>query len=290
MKTIKLLCLVIFVTALLSYGQSSSEDVDITKLPLQSITGLNPPEDLLGVAAAQNATAETIEKVEVRRRGPLKQLVDPSLPKVDFRTDGYISPVKFQGSCGSCWAFGTAGTVEASYALVNDKKIIDASEQELLSCSGSGTCAGGYWAFSYGQKRGLPQEVAYPYQGKDTDCKEKIDHPYRVDNWGYVSAVRPIPKVEEIKHAMSIYGPVVAAVRATPAMQQYKGDGTFKEKEPGRTNHAIIIVGWDDTRHAWLIKNSWGEHWADHGFAWIDYDSNSIGSGAAWVRAREEPK
>ena len=287
MKTIKLLSIAIVASALFASGQSPSEDQDITKLPLESITGLNPPEDLLGVAAAQNTQAEAIERP---RRGAIPPVADPKSPKVDFRAEGYVSPVKFQGSCGSCWAFGTAGTVEASYAVFNKKKIIDGSEQELLSCSGSGTCGGGFWAFTYVKQRGLPQETAFPYQAKEVQCKEGIDHPYRVDNWGYVSAIRAIPTVDEIKHAMSIYGPVIAGIRATPALQQYRGGDTFKEKDSGRYNHAIIIAGWDDSRHAWLIKNSWGKHWGDNGFGWIDYDSNSIGSGAAWVRARKEPQ
>src|SRR4029077_16484930 len=151
MRTIKLLCAVVATSAVFSYGQSSSEEVDMTKAPLQSITGLTPPEDLLSVASAQNAATE---KTEVHVRAALKPLVDPALPKVDFRTEGYISPIKSQGLCGSCWAFGTVGTVEAAYAIANKKKIVDAAEQELLSCSGSGSCVGGYWAFTYVKKRG----------------------------------------------------------------------------------------------------------------------------------------
>lgn len=287
MRSIKFLCVVIVTSALFSYGQSSSEDVDMTKLPLQSITGLTPPEDLLGVASVQNATAE---KTEVRVRAGLKPLVDSASPKVDFRTSGYISPIKSQGLCGSCWAFGTAGTVEAAYAIANKKKIVDAGEQELLSCSGSGSCAGGYWAFSYVKQRGLPDEVDFPYQTKDTTaCKEEIAHPYRIENWAFISSTSEIPTVAEIKQAMSIYGPVVTGIRATDAFQLHKGDTTFKEKAVGKINHAIIIIGWDDSRHAWLIKNSWGKRWGDQGFCWVDYDCNSVGSGAAWVRARANP-
>lgn len=273
--------------AAFSSGQPPSEEVDVSKLPLQSITGLTPPKDLLGVASAQNAEAD---KTEIHVRAALKPLVDPKAPKVDFRDHGYVSPVKFQGTCGSCWAFGTVGTVEAAYALVNNKKIVDGSEQELLSCSGTGSCAGGYWAFGYVQRRGLPDEVDFRYQTNDTiACKEGIAHPYRVENWGFISAKSEVPAVQEIKQAMSIYGPVIAGIRATEALQRHKGEGTFKEKVGGNINHAIIIIGWDDARHAWLIKNSWGKHWGDGGFAWIDYDCNSIGSGAAWVRARANP-
>jgi cathepsin L len=48
-------------------------------------------------------------------------------------------------------------------------------------------------------------------------------------------------------------------------------------------NHAVLLIGWDDEKQAWLIKNSWGEQWGEKGFAWIKYGSNNIGVFAAWV-------
>ncbi len=46
------------------------------------------------------------------------------------------------------------------------------------------------------------------------------------------------------------------------------------------------IVGWDDTKHAWRIKNSQNTTWGDQGYLWLDYTSNKIGSGATWVEAK----
>ncbi len=36
--------------------------------------------------------------------------------------------------------------------------------------------------------------------------------------------------------------------------------------------HAITIVGYDDSKHAFKVINSWGTGWGDAGFTWIDYD------------------
>jgi C1A family cysteine protease len=41
-----------------------------------------------------------------------------------------------------------------------------------------------------------------------------------------------------------------------------------------RWSHAIVLIGWDDAANTWLIKNSWGAGWEDHGFGKILYNAN----------------
>ena len=51
-----------------------------------------------------------------------------------------------------------------------------------------------------------------------------------------------------------------------------------------------MIIGWDDTKQAWLMRNSWDTTWGDSGYAWIKYNSNNIGRRAAWVVAKKFPR
>lgn len=40
----------------------------------------------------------------------------------------------------------------------------------------------------------------------------------------------------------------------------------------GGSGHVVLMVGYDESRQAFRIKNSWGATWADGGYAWISYD------------------
>src|SRR5262249_3135910 len=108
--------------------------------------------------------------------------------------------------------------------------------------------------------------------------------PYRVVTWGFVGDDETVPPPDRIKKALCDYGPIAACVIATDLFHDYES-GVFDEKASGETNHAVMIVGWDDEKHAWLMKNSWDTRWGMEGYMWIDYESNDIGLAAAWALA-----
>lgn len=161
---------------------------------------------------------------------------------------------------------------------------IDTAEQHILSCSGKGTCNGGWWAFDTVKTPGTARETQYPYQAIDSTCNTGIATPHRAVNWGYVHASGGVPSATQIKTALCQHGPLAVAVNVTPAFQAYTG-GVFNENNQTTINHAITVVGWDDVQGAWLIKNSWGVGWGLAGYMWIAYGANRVGDGAAWADA-----
>ncbi|MFZ0257546.1 MAG: C1 family peptidase [Gammaproteobacteria bacterium] len=245
------------------------------------ITGLKVPEDWLTRAKQQNELARALLKTEQK---PLF-LGQCAAGAAQFNWSDHngVTPVRDQGACGSCWAFATHAAYEGSYAILN-KILIDSSEQDTLDCSGAGSCNGGWWAHQYLIESGSAKESDYPYAAADGTCKSGLDRPYKAVAWGYVDSTVEIPTVAALKQALCEYGPLSVAVEVTPAFQAYTS-GVFNENSAGTVNHGVTLVGWDDTRQAWRMKNSWGTGWGESGYMWIAYGSNSIGYGAAWVQS-----
>lgn len=47
--------------------------------------------------------------------------------------------------------------------------------------------------------------------------------------------------------------------------------------------HAMAIVGYDDSKHAFKVQNQWGTGWREQGFFWIDYDFFGSGTHPNYV-------
>jgi C1A family cysteine protease len=188
-----------------------------------------------------------------------------------------------QGNCGSCWAFGTTAVLNWAYAIKNHKKI-DLAEQEILSCSRSGSCRGGFFAHQY-QLNGQSLEEEFPYTARDLRCKSNLKRETKIVRWGYVGDQKRNPAIEEIKSAIYTYGPVGVTVSANGAMQGYKG-GKFKGCTKVSTNHIVHLVGWDDKEGVWYLGNSWGAKWGENGYMRIPFNCSRVGEITSFVEIK----
>lgn len=227
------------------------------------------------------------------RNVPLSITPALTLAAFNWRDASQLTTVQYQGICGSCWAFTSAAVYEGNYKMKNGK-VLDVSEQFILDCAvdkngnDAGSCDGGWYGavFDYLMTKGAQLEKDKPYQGKQGFCGTPGNSKYKVIKWGYIRRDAGIPSVKEMKEAIAKYGAIAATVKVTPAFQAYKS-GIFDEHAsvsgPSDVNHAITIVGWDDSKQAYLVKNSWGPGWGESGYIWVEYGSNNIGYGAAWA-------
>gem|GEM_PF-1183554 len=226
---------------------------------------------------------------------------DPCVPTrdlpaaFDWRDSATFTQVQTQDSCGSCWAFATAGTLECAIAIEDDTAI-DLSEEYLVNCNLSGwTCQGGWAAHDYYQFRsdhcgdtGAVLESSYPYTATDTPCGCPFYHPYRIHSWFFIGTQHSYPSVSSLKQAILDHGPVTVCVRTNSAFHAYNG-GIFNACEDSSINHMVVLVGWDDNQGesgVWFMRNSWGDWWGEDGYCRIEYDCSRIGYGASYIRYR----
>ena len=272
--------------------------------PLEKLTGDVIPSNMAAIAQRVNTAAVERIKLDNEARTAYMNAKRIKLPELelgcsaglaafDWRRHGKVTPVRNQGGCGSCWAFAVIGALESNY-LIRNTSSTDESEQFILANSGAGSCAGGNRANAnaYLVSTGTATEAVVPYTASNGPPNPGVATPYDAVATGFVNPATENPGVAELKQALCEYGPLSVSVNATPAFQAYVS-GVFNENNNTSTNHAVLLVGWDDSKGAWLIKNSWGTGWgetggygAERGYMWIAYGSNRIGRWAQWIRAK----
>jgi hypothetical protein len=242
----------------------------VSDIPLDQLCGLVVPKDWH--LSANFDMCDTDSDHIARAR---------ALPtSFDWRDTNNVTGIRNQGSCGSCWAFGTLAAYEGAISILFDENE-DLSEQWLVDCNSQNWGCNGGW-FAFGELYdGVPLESCYPYTAYDGSCKTTCDMYYPLDSWFYVGSSSSVPSTDSIKTAIYNHGPVAVAVYVNTAFQSYTS-GIFNTSYSGSVNHAVCLVGWDDVGGCWIMKNSWGTGWGESGYMRIAYGCQSIGYGACY--------
>ncbi len=187
----------------------------------------------------------------------------------------YVTPVRDQGNCGSCWAFATAAALESNVLIVNGISALNLAEQILVSCSGAGDCNGGYIdrASNFIRDTGLPPESYYLYTATNGQCSSAAtgwqNATSEITSWHWATTTSPT--VDAIKNDLNTYGPLVTTMDVYYDFFYYSG-GIYQYTSGNyQGGHAILIVGYDDTGQYFIVKNSWGSGWGESGYFRIAY-------------------
>lgn len=251
----------------------------LSEAELKRMLGLQkPPQGLLD-----------FESLPEHGRGP----TSPS--QIDWRNaegSNWLGPVMNQGNCGSCVAFATVATLEARTSIAWGAPWLrpSFSPQALFACGGGG-CETGWLpddAAGFLQRTGVPDEACMPYTsgstGEDVACSQKCSD---ADARATKIASYSMPSsyggsVDAVKDALK-KGPLVTTLTVFSDFVTY-GGGVYKHVGGSYMGgHAVSLVGFDDVKRAWLIRNSWGAEWGENGFAWISWDDTSGIASDTWA-------
>ncbi len=251
--------------------------------------------ELMGLKDKLNANKTEIPKREMLTKQSMTvQKTTTSLPSVfDWRNkDGYfwLTPIRDQGACGSCWAFAAMGVVESKLNIVNNDPYFDAdlSEQDLLSCSGAGSCQGGGYsgALTYIQTHGTVDELCFRYDASDLSCSYKCGTSDK-RKWTIRGSYFVGTDMTQIKQNIIQNGPITASLDIDGT---FDSNGVYKCPEPLDWNsaHAVDIVGYDDSKQAWIVRNSWGTGFGDSGYFYLGYGQCGVYP-SEYIEASVEP-
>jgi putative hemolysin len=230
----------------------------------------------------------------------------------------WTSPVKNQGSCGSCWAFAAVGQTEAVLNLAANNPALDKdlSEEYLVTdhtssdvnCSTSGSCCGGWHsiALDFIKNKGIPDESCLTYvsgtcgcYGSGTcscnydnnkcsnstcsqRCSNYASRLSKIDAYGSVSSNQTA-----IKQALITYGPLSVAMDMTG---HFNASSVYTCTSSTSVDHSVVIVGYNDAGGYWIVKNSWGSTWNGNGFFKVGYGQCLIEDYVYYAHAAPVPE
>ena len=213
--------------------------------------------------------------------------------KYDLRDYGWVTPVKNQYDGGNCWAFAAMASLE-SCILKASGEVLDLSEENMKNLMAYYSDYGrNIRAPNDGGDNDMPVGYLVSWLGPVSEDDEKYDD---------LSHISPVLKSlmhvqnvlflkrdnftdnNPIKQAILKYGAVATTMfYNSPHVYKYGGKNIVYHCYEGNssTNHAVAIVGWDDTLKvngkagAWIVKNSWGPNWPENfdgdGYFYVSY-------------------
>jgi C1A family cysteine protease len=209
---------------------------------------------------------------------------------LDWRNNGgnFMTPVKNQGSCGSCVAFGTIASVESQIKILRGASYaIDLSEAHLFYCharSEGRNCGynndpqGGWWpdrAFTFFQSQGVTEEAYYPYTAGDQNCSGKIagwdSHLTKITGYSKINGI------DAIKEYLATKGPAEACFSVYNDFYDYRSGDIYRHTSGVlRGGHCVCIVGYDTAGSYWICKNSWNTTFGESGYFKIAFGQCGI--------------
>ena len=221
--------------------------------------------------------------------------------------EGFVTDVKNQRNTSLCWAFSLASNLETSL-LTRGQEYYDLSEEQLAyfwanrvndplgntpndkitrtQSDYHGTGNGRVASFFLSTWSGMTTEEKVPFQSSAVTWPDSLAY----DTSAYMEdAIFSQYTVERTKQLLMEYNSVSAMIYMLDNYY-YPDTASYSCPQSGLVNHAVTIVGWDDTYSkenfpsasgvkndgAWIVKNSYGKNWGKNGYFYLSYEDQSI--------------
>jgi len=280
--------------------------------------GIGSVSDLMGLSQkATRGSVPVTESEPSRGEAPITEAPPPSFDWRDQNGVNWMTSVKNQGGCGSCWAFSTVGVVESAYNIQsgNPDMDLDLSEEYLVSdcytMGPYGNCCGGSYedALQFVRDSGIPDDACMPYVDRSgCSCGSSCDSicTYRTggacsgatcsdrcSDWQSrsvrIDGAAPVPS-GQMKQYLISKGPLAVAMGIGSTYGgAFDGQGVYRCTNDIGANHAVIVVGYSDSGGYWIIKNSWGAAWGGDGYFNVGYGECVIETWPYYVDALVTP-
>jgi len=227
-------------------------------------------------------------------------------PTYDLRTQGKLSPVRNQGACGDCWAFATYSQAESTLL---PGEVADFAEEHLNNAHGFDVppCLGGnsFMSIAYLSRWSGPvAESDAPYTASAQTFSKSLPVRKHLEEALFIPDRSGPNENGGVKNAILTYGAVFTTMAWTNSAWTGATNSFYNPIPRSSTNppnHAVAIVGWDDTYPAtkfaspppgpgaFIIRNSWGTGFGESGYFYASYHDGFIGKDNAVFNTLASP-
>eukprot|EP00029_Vermamoeba_vermiformis_P002622 TRINITY_DN129_c0_g1_i1.p1 TRINITY_DN129_c0_g1~~TRINITY_DN129_c0_g1_i1.p1 ORF type:complete len:338 (-),score=78.92 TRINITY_DN129_c0_g1_i1:43-1056(-) len=203
---------------------------------------------------------------------------------VDWRLKGYVTPVKDQGDCGSCWAFSATETIESAWIqagkatadklALSPQQIVDCDDW-VFGCGGGQTGSAFNYVLGYG---GIESNASYPYTAEGGSCAfNKSEVVAKIKSWNYANSWY---NEAELQQSLAAIGPLSICLDAANWQDYTNGVMTWEECAwINLLDHCVQLVGYNTTAPTpyWIVRNSWNTDWGIDGYIYLSMGSDTCG-------------
>ena len=195
--------------------------------------------------------------------------------------ESYLTPVRSQGQCSSCWATAAVDLVESRIMIrARDPSLQPSlSVRQLVSCdTASNGCSGGHslYALQYVRDFGLVAESDLPYSSGSTDtftCPVPLPPGPRT----YVVEPRQLVHTSaDLKREIVTHGPVIALLDVYGDFFTYSSGVYTRASETFHGQKFVLVTGFSDSGQHWIVKNTWGTAWGESGYVRVAYECDVL--------------